>query len=966
MPSTLVFIDLETTGLDPQADAIIEYAAVRVRDGQVVEEFSRLANPGRDLPLVITRLTGITDKDLRREPPSHMVLSEFVQFVAGDVVVAHNAEFESGFLTAKSDGYFQNEFLDTLELARILYPAFDHHDLDTLVRRLELPVGERHRALGDARVLVALWARLHERLDELPFEVVAMLSIVSGRTLWPARHVFLEAEAARLTSALDVAAPEFHKLLRDHGELLDKARAARRENSPAMAEERPPPSRLNVDELTALFDADGALGCQFPRYEVRPQQVRMVELVAQAFNDGKHLLVEAGTGVGKSMAYLVPAIHWAVTNHDKIVVSTKTKNLQEQLFFKDLPLLTEMLGLDFQAAMIKGRRNYLCVRKLLYLLDEGETELTEEECIALLPVIVWAAATDTGDVAECTGFVAFRERELWAKLCSASEECAGPACKRRRHCFLGRARALSLLADVIVANHAVVFAELGIADSAVLPEHAHVVFDEAHNLEDVATDYLGCAIDRWAVRRLTRRLLRRDRGGRERGLLPSIRFRMKRGREEHLTASELDLDHFIQAVTPEVAEVDSALDRFLDAIDRLFSHATHGSESLRYHATTRDPQPWLLIDAEKKSLIAAVGQLRAHLETIAERLDDLAERDFPYRAESIYDLHGVRDSFQEVEDNADFLVEADDEGFVYWCERYFTRGRPACRIAAAPIRIGPRMRSLLYDALDTIIFTSATLSVARKFDFLKDRIGLDEYAPDRLFAEDVGSPFDYDRQMLVCVPNFLPEPDREGSGAFAAEVGSLLTDLFRATQGRALGLFTSYAMLNEVYPQLKAALEAEQILVLGQGFDGERRSITRTFQRDTHSVLLGTDSFWEGVDVPGEALSCVALVKLPFAVHTAPVVQARCEEVESRGKSAFMHYTLPSAAIRFKQGAGRLIRTKDDAGVLIVLDRRVLTRRYGAQFLRSLPTGYRIATNRRHLCDMVRAFLAAHQAGRDA
>ncbi len=961
MPSSMVFIDLETTGLDPKADAIIEYAAVRVREGRIEEEFSRLANPGRALPLVITRLTGITDKDLRRQPPSHVVLGEFMRFVGDDLVVAHNARFERGFLTEKSDGFFQNEFLDTLELARILWPAFDHHDLDTLASRLDLPTGSRHRALDDAKLAVELWQRLHDRLDELPFEAVAMLSIVAGRTSWAARHVFLEAEAKRLTSALDVAAPDFRRLLRDHGKLLDEARAARRDRAADVVESRPAPSRLNAHELTGLFDPDGVFARQFPDYEVRPQQVRMVELVAQAFNDGQHLLVEAGTGVGKSMAYLVPAIHWAVTNQDKVVVSARTVDLRGRLCFKDIPLLVDILGLRFHAALIKGRRNYLCVRKLLYLLEEGETELSEEECIALLPVIVWAAETEVGDVAECTGFLALRQRELWPKLCSASEECAGPVCKQRRNCFLGRARALSLLADVIVANHAVVFAELGIDDSVVLPSYAHLIFDEAHNLEAVATDYLGCEVDSWTVRRLTRRLLRRDRGGRERGLLPSIRFRMKRGREEHLTPAELDLDHFIHTVYPEVDDVAAALADFLEAVGELFDATSRGAESVRYHATTRAPQPWEAIAAEKSKLIAALGRLRAHLEVIAERLDDLAERDFSYRAESVYDLHGIRDSLAEVEFNLDFLVAGDDDGFVYWVERTYRRGRAQHRVAAAPIRIGPKMKELLYDTKDTIIFTSATLSAAGKFDFLKDRIGLDEFPAQRLLEEDVGSPFDYDRQMLICVPNFLPQPTLEAGAAFTAEVAKLLIDLFRASAGRALGLFTSYAMLNEVYPRLKAALEAEQILVLGQGFDGERRSITRTFQRETHSVLLGTDSFWEGVDVPGEALSCLVLVKLPFAVHTAPVVQARCEEVESRGKSAFIHYSLPSAVIRFKQGAGRLIRTKNDSGALIVLDRRVLTRGYGQQFLRSLPTGYRTCVNPRHLCDMVRAFLAARE-----
>ena len=930
---------------------------MRVVGGEVVGEFAQLANPGRPLPLAITKLTGIRDADLRRARPSRAVLSDFLRFVGDDVVVAHNAGFERKFLAAKSGGYFQNTMLDTLELARILFPTLPHHDLGTLIAELGLEAGGRHRALDDARVLVTLWERLLARVAELPFEVVAALSAVATRTEWPARRLFLEAEAKRLTSAFDVGVPNYRKLLANHGDLLDRARDARRSKDPAT---RPPPKPIDPAELTATFGPGGALQRSIAGYELRPQQVRMVELVAQAFNEGKHLLVEAGTGVGKSMAYLLPAIHWAQTNGDCIVVSTNTKNLQEQLFFKDLPMLAATCGLEVKTALIKGRSNYVCVRKLLYLLEESERELSEDEHVALLAVLAWAAETEVGDVAECTGFLAFRQRDLWAKLCASSEECPGVHCRQRNHCFLNRARALSLLSDVIVANHAVVFSELDL-DSVVLPNYFHLVFDEAHNLEDVATDYLGCQVDHWTVRRVVQRLLRRDRGRHERGLLPSIRYRLKKGRETQLTDSEKQLDRLLVDTYPHVEAVGERLATFLRAIGAVFEASGRRDDSIRYDAEHRDPQAWACVEDEKRGLVSVVGKLRIELARIAERLDAPGERRFPYRTESVYDLNGVSDSLEQLERDLEFLVAGDDGEFVYWVERYGRR-RTRYRIAAAPVRVGPKLNDLLYDAKDTIVFTSATLSAAGRFDFLKDRIGLDLLGPDRLVEEDVGSPFDYDRQMLVCVPAFVAEPERTG-GAFTEQVGRLLIDIFGASEGRGLALFTAYSMLNEVYPGLKAAMEADQVLVLGQGIDGDRRAVTRMFRRETSSVLLGTDSFWEGVDVPGEALSCLVVVRLPFAVHTQPVVQARCEEVEARGKNAFVHYTLPSAVIRFKQGVGRLIRTTTDFGAVVVLDKRVLTRRYGRSFLRSLPTSHRTCVNPRHLCDMIRAFLAARGRG---
>ena len=928
---------------------------MRLVDGRVQEEFSLLANPGRPLPLAVSRLTGITDRDLRHQPSSRAALARFLDFVGDDVVVVHNAEFDCAFLRHKSDGFFQNAVIDTLELSRILFPTLEHHDLDTLAAALGLDAGDRHRALDDCRLLVALWGRMLERLAALPLEVVGALSAVASLTRWPTRHLFLEAEAARIKDAFEVASLDFRKVLADNSRLLAQAREARAGDDPT---DRPPPERLDVAELKALFEPGGLLEKSVPGYEVRPQQVRMVELVATAFNEGRHLLVEAGTGVGKSMAYLVPAISWATRNGEKVVVSTNTKNLQEQLFFKDLPLLRRVLGEEFTAAMIKGRGNYLCVRKLLYLLEEAERELSEDERLAFLAVLVWAAETETGDVAENTGFLAFRQRELWAKLCSAAEECPGPSCGERRRCFLAKARALAALADIVVANHAVVFSELGAdAASVVLPRHDHLIFDEAHNLEDAATDFLGCQVDWWEVARFTRRLVRRPPRGTERGLLPSLRYRLKRGRERHLTDSEKHLDDLVVRTYGAVEEVEERLKGFLDSLGGVCGERP--GESVRYEPESRDPQLWAVVEREKKNLAVAIGALRRNLDRIVEALQGLEERDFAHRDESICDLRGVSDGLAAVEETLEFLIKADDERYVYWVERYGRRATQY-RMAAAPVRVGPVLKELLYDRKATIVFTSATLSAAGSFEFLKDRIGLDLVEPSRLIEEDVGSPFDYDRQMLVCIPSYVPEPDRDEK--FVAEAARTLLEVFRASQGRGLGLFTSYYMLNQSYPKLKNVLESEGIVVLGQGFDGERRAITRMFRRDTHSVLLGTDSFWEGVDVPGEALSCLVIVKLPFAVHTAPIVQARCEEVEQRGLSPFRHYTLPSAVIRFKQGMGRLIRTKNDFGVVVVLDRRVLTRNYGRHFLRSLPTGYRTCRTPRHLADMVRAFLASRAA----
>lgn len=947
MYERLVVIDLETTGLDEYRDDIIEVGAVRIENGRITEQFEQLVNPGRPIPLPITKLTGIRDEDVRGQPKWMQVLPRLSSFIGHHTLVAHYAPFERKFLAAKTHGTLRNEILDTLELARILLPTEDHHDLESLIRKFNLAEQEQHRAADDARMTALLWLVLLEELDKLDHQLLEWMVQLVGASEWNLAPLFVAAEAKKAKKALETRiVPVFD----DFSAIID----VKPEADGAEVE----PGPIDSKSVASFFQVDGPLAQSLDGYESRPEQVQMATAICDAFNERAHLMIEAGTGTGKSIAYLVPAIHLAKKQRAKVVVSTYTKNLQAQLFFKDIPLLERTLATDFKAALIKGRANYLCVRKFHYLLNEAERELDDNDRVAILAVIVWAAMTKVGDIAENAGFLSAQRGDLWSKLYSTGEECLWRSCNYRRHCFLTKARALAMAADLIVANHAVVFSELGI-ESPVLPPYRHLVFDEAHNIEDIATSHLGYEMTRWRVVRILNRLYREDRRGAGKGILTNILFQMRRGREAELGDSEKQTERLLLDSFSAVSEIQGNVDTFLGTLAAVFASERPREDKVRYHHSTMRPDVWGPVDVEKRVLVSNIGGLCRGLDRVCQNLARMDEdgKDFPYRSDYLRELRGQLQALQELVTDLDLLLEAgeDEDDFVFWVQRQ-GGDLPRYSLHGAPIDVGERLNHLLYEEMDSIVFSSATLCINNKFHFLKSRLGLNLTEGDRVRELNVGSSFDFSRQSMLCVPSFIPEPQYENE-KFFEEIPSLLVDLFRTTRGRALALFTSYSMLNRMHPELKDDLEADRITVLAQGIDGGREHLTRVFQRDVESVLLGTQSFWEGVDVPGEALSCLVIVKLPFAVFTEPIVQARCEKIQAQGKDPFLFYTVPSAIIKFKQGFGRLIRHKTDRGVVVILDKRVLTRRYGSRFLSALPAPQRVFGNREQMLNAIAKFL---------
>jgi ATP-dependent DNA helicase DinG len=826
-------------------------------------------------------------------------------------------------------------------LARIALPTASDHSLEALARHYGLGAAARQKQLE------AVFLRLVEELEALPPAVIEESNWLLAQVDTPLKEIFAEIERATTRSAFGAGRLRLEELLPDFTRALK-----RKPKRPA--EEYTP---LDIDRLSAFFGDSGPLKNLLPAYEERTPQREMLKEVALALNEGHHLMAEAGTGTGKSLAYLLPAIEWALANHSSVVISTNTKNLQAQLWEKDIPCLRKALGKPFDAALIKGRGNYLCVRKLLYVLRQAPRELSEEERVALLSILTWLSQTRTGDIAENTGFSGFGLPGLWQHLYSVGPDCPGRRCRRYRNCFLMKARALSLSSDIVVANHAVVFSEIALQTSAVLPQYQHIIFDEAQNVEDVATDHLAVAIDRWRLSRPLRRLFRRDRSGAGTGLIPGILAQLARAKDlpdEAVESLRAQANEVMESVMP----VEEASASFLAGIEGIVAGGRRVSEKIRYEREDLAAARWQSVIAGKGVLVAGIGALTRAMKKLQDGLESLAPEALEFGLESAAELGAQREILSEIAGDAEFLLRADDPDYVYWAERV-TQEPPAHRLAAAPIDISRLMHDRVYEPNRTVILSSATLTVGGSFDYLKERLGLCHEADERVRATDVGTTFDYPSQCRALVPTFLPEPFDE-VGDFAGELAGLLSELCPSLPGGTLVLFTSYDMLNRTHAHLMGNIP-DDLLVLAQGADGTREQITRMFRRNKRAVLLGTHSFWEGVDLPGETLCCLVLAKLPFQVHKDPVVEARCELLRERGRDAFLSYSLPHAVLRFRQGFGRLIRRKEDKGVVVICDKRVVSKRYGSAFLRSLPTSYRVFGRREQLVLAAADFLTAKQ-----
>lgn len=919
MNRTYVSLDLETTGLDPSSDEVIEIGAVKFRGNEFLEEFHTMVKPYRPLPYRIQILTGITPQDVDTAPPLPVVLGGLVSFIGEHPIIGQSVSFDLSFLSEKGVS-LENQVYDTYELATILLPTLSDYSLSALADELSVSSPVYHRALADAMVAKNVFLALLDKAYELDIPVIAEIDRLCEGMDWSLAHLFHQIAEEKLKDAFSRGI-ESRLEEADFGILSKEQEKRRKEERLAPVSQRKP---LDPERLARILGREGPMARAFPGFEHRPEQVEMMRAAAKALNESYHLIVEAGTGTGKSIAYLLPAILFAVENSVPVVISTNTINLQEQLMGKDIPDLIKALEQESlpapRYAQLKGRNNYLCLRRWASL--RRSLSLSLKEVKLLLRTLVWAAETKTGDRAELN--LRGDDVHIWSRVCAQSESCLGAQCpyQRRGHCFLHRARRKAEDAHLIIVNHALLLSDIA-TGSSVLPEYGHLIIDEAHRLEEEATEQWGFQVGERDLGGHLNRLSERVDGEQYTGLLFEL--------GDHFRGSAISPSS--QGAVEELAQsirsvVEHCRDRVLEFFDALWhfleSHAEDQGEYERRLRLTRGvrAQPgWRKVELAWENLSLALGNIDSGLNRLHAMLEPLSDA-------KILDYEGLMIELSSLIHRSDELcrrisstVSQQEDQQIYWAS---LRGN-ILTLCAAPLHVGQLLEKALFSQKECVVLTSATLSTEGNFEYIKERLGLEDASGLLL-----GSSFDYMGSAMVYIPDDIPEPGQLG---YQAAVEQVLVDLCRATQGRALALFTSHAAVRASCEAVRAPLQGEGILVLGQGIDGSPRQLLRTLRTNPRTVLLGTSSFWEGIDVVGEALSALVMARLPFSVPTDPVFAARSELLDD----PFNEYAVPQAVLRFKQGFGRLIRSRSDRGVIVVLDRRIKSKSYGAAFLGSLP-----------------------------
>lgn len=912
-----VCIDLETTGLQAHADAIIEVGAVKFQGGAVLERYQTFVNPGRrQIPTFIQQLTSISPAQIERAPAFEQILEEFADFVGDLPVVGHNIAFDLGFL--RSHGlHLSNPSYNTWDLASIFLPTLPEYNLAALAKHLGLDHSQAHRATADAETTALVFHRLLELGASYPAAKIAFIARAARAAnasvadllegLIPhaggansVRHRGLAASGDAGVAGLNGLNLESlaNRLSDDSGEPIRSA--VRRE--------------LTEQQVEELLEPHGIFARSFPGFENRPQQAEMLKAVTRAIYQGGKLIVEGGTGIGKSVAYLLPAVLYAASRGQRVVISTNTINLQEQLMNKDIPAVIEILeeaGIlqpkAVRYAQLKGRSNYLCLRRWSNL--SGSDNLTEDEARVLGKTAVWLDDTENGDRTDLN--LSFGDLRAWSRLCADNQG----VCQSFRGgapCFLRQARRRAESAHILVVNHALLLADLAVGGT-VLQDYQRLIVDEAHHLEEEASRQLGFEIGEDDLPQELDSIYR------------LLRF-LTGAASQAAGGDNVTRAH--DALTGATAACNQALQgwqQLWDAVTRLYQAESRGDKDRRQplslDSAVRQSREWGTVTLEWESLAVflteCVNRLADVERAVGEGHYSLSDDD------GASDLAGFREDIALLNERLASVFGRYDDEQIQWIDMV----RRSLTLHSTPLSVGPILSDQLFEQKESVVLTSATLATDANFAFLRQRVGFPEESDELL----VDSPFNYRRNTLLMVPDDLPDP-RHGA-EHARGTAQVITNMAQALDGHLMALFTSHNALREVSFQVRGPLRAMGITALAQGIDGTPRQLIHRLHSDPRAVLLGTASFWEGVDMESGVLRGLLLCRLPFPVPTDPIIKAR----GNRYNNPFNEFQVPHAVLRFRQGFGRLIRSKVDRGAVVILDRRIQTANYGDRFLNALP-----------------------------
>ncbi|PKB67349.1 MAG: hypothetical protein BZY82_03355 [SAR202 cluster bacterium Io17-Chloro-G3] len=903
-----VSLDLETTGFDTHKDHIIEIGAVKFKGNSDLGTFHSFINPYRTLSSFITQFTGITQTEVDEAPSFGVVAEELEAFIGNSPVIGHNVSFDLGFLAA-AGLKLSNPSYDTLEMASVFLPSARGYSQVALIRMLQLEHERAHRALADAQACRRLYMALVERASQLKPEILSAIYSAADRSAWSLKPLLQQIQF--MASEHDV---------RESGSLglnaIDEEALKSRLGKYRPLRQSPIREAIDENEVVSLLNIDGHLSKIFPGYEYRPQQVEMARAISKALNGSYHLLVEAGTGVGKSVAYLVPAMMYAAQNQCRVVVATSTINLQQQLGVKDIPDLCTALniedggkypGKDLRYAYLKGKGNYMCFRRWSNQMQS--TNISADEAKMLSKSLVWMQDTTTGDREELN--IPSREALLWSKI--SANGSGGCDVGKQEICFWRLAKSKAEDAHILVVNHALLLADLAVG-GGLIPAYDYLIIDEAHHLEGEASRQFGYQISPFQIDSFLERLgaiLRDLQGSARSNLLPASTFDQIEG-----IAKSMEL--ILSKLHDIWGRLATGLSRFVTN-----HRGEQDSRNLQHRMTqgSRAQPDWSELEVIWESWEEILSETLRQCEKLQIAIAPLEQ---PILVNISLESAGWCEEVEEVRGRLrEYMVQPGSD-IVYWMSMDSLQAIPT--LNAAPINVGPLLNDRLLAQKESVVLTSATLSIGKSFDYQRERIGFSDGEEMLL-----GSPFNYRNAALLLIPHDMPEPSAKGYQEMLEEA---FVQVAIASKGVVLGLFTSHRSLQAVREGIRARLKLENIQVLGQGVDGGPMQILDSAAENPNTVLLGTSSLWEGIDMPKGLLKSIVIARLPFPVPNDPLFAARSEQYDD----PFNQYAVPQAVLRFRQGFGRLIRRGTDRGVAVVLDSRTITRNYGKKFLSSIPS----------------------------
>ena len=883
MGKDIVFFSVEILNWGPEGDEITEFSALRTHEGQLIKSCNLVS------PLSEHRQT-------------------ILDIFDDAVLVGHQSVQNLNRLGVNLNTKFRQTYWDTLELARIFFPTVHHYQLSYLSEKLLLDTKRESRFCSSEENAWITW-RLFEVCWKkgLEFDLSFFTQVLSILENWSLNGFFeeLQKEVGRNfpdrpihTDLVLATAPNdlfVQKQVSNVAETMSNF----------------------VDWVLQCFSTGGTLEKALPGYESRPGQLRMAKLIAEALSSSQHVVLEAGTGIGKSLAYLIPCIYSAKKTGQKVVVATHTIPLQEQLLNKDVPIVTEVMPFSFNVSVLKGKSNYLCLKRWQSSLSNHKEFPNGEQKLALLRILVWLRETLTGDLQELSNVSGLMQ--IWSSLSADNEACIPNKCSKSGACFLLRARKKAEESDVVIVNHSLLFSDLK-ADFNVLPEYNYLVIDEAHQIYRTAMQHLGSQITLENVLRILANIYRAPGSG----FYGMIKQRLLPLKE---WVGSVDWGKFEEGLENLPSNCNSIAEQAEELFNFLLS-VLGTQRTFRFVASHTGALWWKEYNIQTENLIGRIRGLITTLENLSRILGEDPEEMDDIR----YVLSGHVRDLQELLDTFALVLMVENTKQVIWLELNST-----LYLKASPIDISDILKEKVFSRLKAAVLTSATLSIANSFEHFLDEIGL----PLTTLTAQIESPFDYERQMqFFVVKNGLDlyKSDEER----ALDLAEFIVEVAERMNGRTLVLFTALKFLGETYAHLMPKLKRKGIETLAQGSYGERSILLEAFKRNPKSVLLGANSFWEGIDIPGDTLSCVILVKLPFWPPSLPLIEARSEFLKSQERDPFQELLLPEAVIRFKQGFGRLIRTKHDRGLVILMDDRAIRKYYGRYFLGSLPVSTHI------------------------